>query len=195
MQTDPVRKPPVIRPAEPADAPAIAEFIAMAESEMLPFYTCTNDRQKALGVMADYILSPITNRYSIVHHLVADMAGTAVGSILAFPADQQPDLDRLILEYVNRHGYDLPRLFFEGVPGSYYLCTAGVSAQYRSHGLGRKLIAAALEKARRLGFKQASLLVSEGKPRAEALYKRLGFTTKEEVRIANFPYHRMVMDI
>ncbi len=189
------RKPLVLRPAEPADARAIAEFIAFAEEEMLPFYTGTDDPQKSLEVLTDFVQSPVLNRFSIANHIVADLGGTVVGSILAFPSDQQPVLDQTLLEFINRHGHNLQQLFFEGIPGTYYLCTVGVSPHYRGRGLGRKLMDAALKRGRQLGFRQASLLVSRKKPKAKALYQRVGFKVSEEVRIGPFIYHRMIIDM
>ena len=60
--------------------------------------------------------------------------------------------------------------------GEFYLDSIGVDPQMRSRGIGSKLFEAAFDRARRLGFRKVGLIVDIDKPKAEALYLRLGFT-------------------
>lgn len=182
----------LIRPARKDDARAIAGFIAMAESEMVHHFTGTTDPEKSLDALVPFITSPTPNRYSLENNLVVEEDGKAAAAMISFAADLQPKLDILLLETLNKRGYNLDRLFFEGAPGTYYLSTMGVDPAYRGRGFGSALMKAAEERARELGFAQTSLLVSMGKPRAMGLYERVGYVPTEEVQIADVKYHRMI---
>lgn len=54
----------------------------------------------------------------------------------------------------------------------------GIIAEYRGKGLGRRLVAAALEKARQEGFIRVELSVHADNTRAIALYEKAGFVTE-----------------
>lgn len=181
----------LIREAKKEDARAVASFIAMAESEMVHHFTGTTDPEKSVDALLEFILSPVPNRYSLGNNLVAEIDGQAVASAIAFPADSQPELDIPIIEAMNRRGYNLERLFFEGEPGTFYLSTMGVNPAYRGRGVGSTLMQAAQDKGKRLGFKEASLLVSKGKPKVQALYERTGFKVVADIKIADVEYCRM----
>ena len=185
----------IIRPAKEEDAHSIARFVAMAEAEMVPLLTGLDDPEKAEEKLAGWIASSTPSRYSYHNNLVAEMDGAPVASMISFAADSQHRLDTVVLEDLHRRGINLERLFPEGAAGTYYLSTMGVDPAYRGRGLGTALIAAAEEKAKRLGFRQTSLLVSTDKPRAQALYERLGFKPAEKVRMADSEYCRMLHDL
>lgn len=185
----------LIRTAKQSDSHAIARFVAMAESEMVHFFCGTDDIEAAAPMMEQWVLSPTPNRYSLHNNLVAEIDGEPAGSVICFPADSQPDLDSLLLQALNKRGLNLDKLFVEGEKGSWYLSTMGVDAKYRGKGIGAALMGAAMAKGRELGYKRTSLLVSKGKPRAQALYERVGFVVAEEVAMGNVEYFRMHKDL
>ncbi len=189
------RTPVNIRPADKKDASSIARYIIMAEGDMIPFLTGFEDMRLAEEKLTGWILSPIPNRYSLTQTLIAEIDGQPVAAIITFPADKQPDLDSLILEDVRRRGRELKQLFFEGIPGTYYLSTMGVEPDRRRRGIGTALMTAAQEKAKAQGFTQSSLLVDQEKHRAKAMYERHGFRPIEEVTLAHFRYWRMIRDL
>lgn len=180
-----------IRKAKPADVDMIANSILMAEGEMVPFFTGHEDEENSRRILKEFILSPVSCRYSLDNALVAETDGTAAGAAFAFPADNQPELDLLILASVNARGYNLKELFFEGEAGTYYLSSMGVDPRFRGRGIGAALMAAAEAEGARLGFARASLLVAEEKQKAKALYERLGYAVSKTVSIAGFRYYRM----
>ena len=67
-----------------------------------------------------------------------------------------------------------------GVVGSPYLATIAVEPRWRSHGVGRELIAF-VEDYFRPDARHLFLCVSSFNPRARALYERLGFTQVGEL--------------
>ena len=58
----------------------------------------------------------------------------------------------------------------------------GLFAEYRGRGLGRRLLVAALDDARRAGLERIELDVFAGKPRARRLYESVGFVFEGVLR-------------
>ncbi|MDR0362769.1 MAG: GNAT family N-acetyltransferase [Planctomycetota bacterium] len=181
----------IIRKAEARDAPAMARCIYMAEGEMTPFFTGHREPEKAGRVLREFILSDVSNRYSIDNAFVAEIDGRTVGSAFAFPADSQPELDLLILASVNARGENIKELFFEGEPGTWYLSTMAVDPAFRGKGAGSALMKAAEEEGARRGFARSSLLVDLRKEKAKALYERLGYAMIGNAEIGPVRYCRM----
>lgn len=65
-------------------------------------------------------------------------------------------------------------------PGSVYIANLGVRPDMRGRGVGSALIEHEADKARAAGFETMTLDVADTNPRAEALYRRLGFSVIEE---------------
>lgn len=185
----------LIRTAKVEDAMAIGGFIVMAESEMAHHFTGTTDPEASARALVDFVLNPVPNRYSLANNLVAEVDGRVGGAIMSFPADRQPQLDTVLLAALNRRGYNLEKLFFEGEPGTYYLSTMGVCPELRGRGIGSTLLTAAEAAGAKQGFARASLLVSKGKEKAKKLYERLGYRVTTEVAIADVGYFRMLKDL
>lgn len=59
--------------------------------------------------------------------------------------------------------------------GEFYLDSVGVLPEYRGQGIATLLFEAQCERAASSGHKVAGLIVDVDKPKAEALYARLGF--------------------
>jgi ribosomal protein S18 acetylase RimI-like enzyme len=59
--------------------------------------------------------------------------------------------------------------------GEFYLDSVGVLPEYRGRGIASELFAAQIERAASLGHERVGLIVDIDKPKAEALYFRLGF--------------------
>jgi Acetyltransferases len=181
----------LIRKARTGDVELIARAICMAEGELAPFFTGTEDEEKSIRVLSEFIVSSVPCRYSLQYCLVAEVEGKPAGMLFSFPADLQPDLDLLILASVNARGYNLKELFFEGEHGTYYLSTMGVDPAYRGQGIGTELMAAAEAEGAAQGFTRISLLVSADKEKARALYERKGYSITARVEMAGFDYFRM----
>src|SRR5438034_574918 len=84
-----------------------------------------------------------------------------------------------------RRGVGLPTEAKHRADGSvFYVSSIGVLPEYRGQGLGRGLMASALEVARSLGCDESVLVVSEAWLPARAIYAGLGF--RELERLAGF---------
>lgn len=185
----------LIRPATAADSKDIARYIVMAEREMIEFLTGYGDPYKAAEIIEEFVRDERPNRHSYHHTLVAEVDGAPAGAAISFPADDQPVLDYPLLRVVNQRGYNLPALFLEGLAGTWYLSTMGVDPACRGMGIGTALMTACEESGREKGFARASLLVERNKPRARALYERLGYAVLEEVAVGTIIYVRMIKSL
>jgi ribosomal protein S18 acetylase RimI-like enzyme len=65
-------------------------------------------------------------------------------------------------------------------PGEYYIGHLGVDPACRGQGIGAALVHHLLDRAKDSGMPRAVLDVALNNPRAEALYKRLGFQVTAE---------------
>ncbi len=81
-------------------------------------------------------------------------------------------------------GEDMPRMFvalqeLENLaPGTWYVNVLAVRPEFRSKGLGTKLLARADETARALGKLGLSVIVSDDNAGARRLYERCGYATR-----------------
>ena len=98
---------------------------------------------------------------------------------------KRPVIEALVKEFGSCGDFDKT---VETSAGEFYLDSASVSPEMRSMGIGSMLFSAMLERASSEGFKVVGLIVDEDKPKAEALYLRLGF---EVVGYKDFLGHRM----
>ena len=79
--------------------------------------------------------------------------------------------------------------------GELYIDSLGGNPRKRAMGIGSKLFAAMLERAAGLGFSKAGLIVDVDKPKAEALYLRLGFRTTGLRDFMGHPMKHMQIDL
>ncbi|KTR08959.1 GNAT family N-acetyltransferase [Curtobacterium luteum] len=75
-------------------------------------------------------------------------------------------------------------------PGEYELVKMAVSPDHQGHGTGRRLIAAALDRARELGARRVVLESNSGLASAVHLYEAFGFRHLEPHEVAPSPYAR-----
>lgn len=184
-----------VRDARREDAAEIAALIVMAwpVQEFL-------DMQEGLTLekFTDYIRKFVeaddnlySYRYTKVAVLVSeDGTERVVGMMNGYDGAQYKALKQPVLDAMSRD-FDSGRDFgavTETEAGEFYLDSAGVDPSMRSMGIGSKLFEAMLARASDEGFKVAGLIVDEDKPKAEALYLRLGFKT---VGFRDFLGHRM----
>lgn len=71
-------------------------------------------------------------------------------------------------------------------PGELLLDGLSVAAEARGHGIGSRLLAAAMAEAARQGKSAVRLSVVDSNPRARALYARMGFVPAETVSLGVF---------
>lgn len=111
--------------------------------------------------------------YSYENTVVAEVDGMVVGAMCAYDGADYQRLKQPIVDTLGKDsGFaDLK----ETEAGEFYLDSVGVLPEYRGRGIASLLFEAQCQHATSLGHKVAGLIVDDEKPKAEALYKRLGF--------------------
>lgn len=181
----------VIRPAAKEDAAQIARLCMMAwpmESflEMSPGMT----EDDFAGIIEGYVMAENT-LYSFSNTIVAEVDGVIAGAINGYDGAEYGMLKKTVVDDFNRRFPGAASDFAavkETEAGEFYLDSIGVSPAMRSMGIGSMLFKAMLDRARKSGIGKAGLIVDFDKPKAEALYVRLGFRT---VGTRDFLGHQM----
>ena len=143
----------------------------------------------------DYIAHEFRSRHGFIAHTIHTVAiadGEIVGVGAFYARDQYPALQRgsayeilrfygfLGVASVLRHASHAGSIIRRPRPGSIYIANLGVRADKRGRGVGSALIEYETARARAAGFEKMTLDVADNNPRAEALYRRLGFTFVKE---------------
>lgn len=132
-------------------------------------------------IVAGYVASE-NNLYSYSNTLVAvvitDDREKITGALNCYDGALYESLKRPVMEDLQRrtgsNGFGQQK---ETEAGEFYLDSIAVDPDFRSHGIGSSLFHAAIRRAAEEGHSKVGLIVDVDKPKAEALYLRLGFRT------------------
>ena len=131
--------------------------------------------------------------YSYENTYVAETDGKIVGAMCAYDGGYYQRLKQPIVDILGKDsGFAQLK---ETEEGEFYLDSVGVLEVYRGRGIGSRLFAAQIERARTLGHKVAGLIVDADKPKAEALYTRLGFIHLDNKDFFGHPMKHMVINL
>ena len=97
----------------------------------------------------------------------------STGNAVFWTLDNDGELDGELYVFLNLDDKD----FADG-RNTAYLCAFRVKKAYRGQGYGSRLMAAALEDLKQMGFRKATIGVESDEPQNIRLYRRLGFHTK-----------------
>lgn len=170
------------RKAEKKDAAEIARLFLMAwpVEEFLAMDPSLTEEGLA-EVVKGYVEAEDTV-YSYRHTIVAvgsdDSGEIIAGAINGYDGALYQELKRPVVEDLRRRFPSAQKDYgdvTETEAGEYYLDSIGVLPSMRSHGIGSKLFEAILSRVKSEGYKTVGLIVDTDKPKAEALYIRLGF--------------------
>ncbi len=184
----------MIRFARSTDASAVVPLLFQAMQEIACKLAGTED-MAVVRPLFEYFFQQEGNQYSYNNTLVFEEDGRIGGMITAYDGALLDALREPVLAHIRtvlRHSY-IPEKETEA--GEYYLDSIAVSEDSRGRGIGRQLIAAAMERAKQEGHRYAGLLVSEENPSAQRLYERLGFFVKGFREFAGGRYKHMVKEL
>ncbi|WP_424968498.1 GNAT family N-acetyltransferase [Dinoroseobacter sp. S375] len=182
--TDPTL--PLIRPAVPDDAPALAQLIDIA-GEGIPNWLWTRactEGQTPLEIGTERAKRP-AGGFSYTNALVADADGAPLGMVLSYPITEPPeedpeDLPAPIAPFVALEKHSV---------GTWYINALAVFEAARGTGLGTRLLHAAEGLAKARGLPAMSIQVYGQNTGAVRLYERMGysFVASEPVRLHPSP--------
>lgn len=174
-----------IRKATKDDVSLIAEVVAMAIGNDIATYYCGENYDLVLKELA----SMETSQYTYNNVLIAEVDGVKAGAAVAYNGADLQILREATLKVISKYrGEELKITEDETDASEYYLDSLGVLPEYRGCGVGAKLILALKEIASEKYNKPLGLLVDFENPKAERLYKSLGFERVEE---KDFLGHKM----
>lgn len=167
-----------IQPATRQHAPVIARAVMMAVGdEICNDFAAPDHTVDDVHRLFTHLAALDDSQYSYRNTLVAlDDNGNVAGVCIGYDGALLHPLRRRFFEaakaILNR---DMEGMADETSPDEFYLDTLAVMPQHRGKGIGSALLMAMAERARSLG-KPAALLVDKTNPKAEALYRTLGFS-------------------
>lgn len=129
------------------------------------------------------------SQYSYRNTLVATTPDdTLVGVCVAYDGAKLHQLRaRFVEEAQKAFGIDYSDMPDETAAGEYYIDSLAVSRDWRGKGIAKMLLQSVVERASDLGLPAVGLLVDKDNPRAESLYKFVGFEYVEDATWGGHP--------
>lgn len=190
-----------IRQARIEDADEAAELICMAWGECAHVLAGSTNRKAVQEVVKKFYKQP-DNILSYQNIYVAEGRNGIAGLVLSFPSDNFTRLNKLLVEKLptfyksntaDYHRKVIPMLKTkEAEPGEYYIDSLAVYPQYRSCGVGSRLLKAATLKSHKLGISKTSLIVKPENKEALRLYEKYGYSVRGKLKQAGTNFLSMV---
>jgi ribosomal protein S18 acetylase RimI-like enzyme len=195
-----------IRKALPTDAEDFAALILMSAPSLFPtIYS------EGVADLMQHLFCRHSNLFSFEHTYFAEHGGRKAGMVLGYDwqvkGRENSQTGSLLFEKMRgTFRRKLPLLMkFEKVIGvvkdrEYYISNIAVYPEYRTAGIGTRLIFVAEEEAKKSGAERVALDVDVENTGAARLYKRLGYSVANEstVRLRrgqSFSFYRMYKEL
>lgn len=134
--------------------------------------------------------------YSWKNSLIATADGSPVGCLISYRGDDYDYMRQYTWRRLWGHEYDetIAATPPEAEAGEYYLDSLAIDPAWRGRNIGKRLMLAAIERGKALGYQRFSLLVSLNKPRLLEYYRSLGFKIVSQVAFFGHQYHKMILE-
>lgn len=172
-----------IRFGEKGDAPLLARLIMEAMSaECCRHFYGEDHTEEEFHEMMTSLASRDDTQYSYRNALCAlDEDEQVVGICVCYVGARLHELRRPFIEEVSRRfGRDFSSMPDETEPGELYLDSLCVAEAHRGQGIATTLLHAASRWASAKGIAKVGLLVDYANPKAEKLYRSVGFEYIED---------------
>lgn len=183
-----------ISDARPEQAPRIATLIMQAMNhDCCQWFAGENHTLEDFHALMTRLVRRNDSQYSWKNTLVAMENGFVVGILVSYDG---AELHRLRCAFVEEalatFGRDFSQMDDETSAGELYLDSLCVDAVYRGRGIATRLLRAAIARAAALGINRVGLLVDQGNPSAEKLYRAVGFRYNNDAAWGGHPMRHLV---
>jgi len=187
----------IIRPARPEEASAIATLIMEAMNhDCCQWFAGPDHTLDDFHRLLTSLVERTDSQYSYLNTLVAADGPQVVGACVAYDGGRLHELRRAFVEGARSAlGMDHSGMDDETQAGEYYIDSLCVAAPHRRQGIASALLRATIEKARTLGLPAAGILVDCGNPRAERLYRQLGFRYMDDNMWGGHPMRHLTYNV
>ena len=168
-----------IREALPVDAPVIALMVCMA---------LDSDSTHPLYRIFEKLAASDDAQYSYCNTLIAEIESKPVAAIVGYDGAKLHKLREPLYTLMREEFGHTIEIEEETTAGEFYADSLAVLPEYRGRGIGKKLLDTLCERAFTNKFKRVGLLVDFENPKAEAIYRSLGFARINET---TFLGHKM----
>jgi len=185
----------MIRPATPTDATAVVPLIIQAMGKLANKLTHVAE-EHVLKEIFTHFFQLEGNQYSYENTLVFEEEGKVLGSLNAYDGGKLLELRKPFLNFVAEHYHasDLNQ-GTETEDGEFYLDSISVNPSAQGKGIGKQLIKAGINWAKKLDQHTVGLLVEKNNPDALRLYEKMNFVIQNEKQFMGGLYHHMIFKI
>ncbi|ARS39093.1 hypothetical protein CA265_05145 [Sphingobacteriaceae bacterium GW460-11-11-14-LB5] len=185
----------MIRPALPTDVEEVVPLIIQAMGKLANKLTHTNDIA-IINEIFKHFFQQQGNQYSYENTLVFEDEGKVLGAINAYDGSKLFELRQPFLTYrAKHHRVNHNNQDNETESGEFYLDSISVNSKVQGKGIGKQLIRAGIDWAKKLGHHTIALLVEQNNDNALKLYEKMGFVIQNEKQFMGGWYHHMVFKI
>ena len=171
-----------IRAARPEDVEAMVPLIFSSGPDAFNYVFSHRTRVNAHGFLEKAFVREDSD-FSYRNHICGALNGEVVASGAAFHGTEMiPAILSIFGVYGVRQGIgvclrglQIERIVIPPTGDLQYIGHIGVDPEFRSRGIGEKIVQHIIDAGRGEGYRAAALDVSCENPRAEALYARMGF--------------------
>lgn len=181
-----------LRPATPEDVDAAVPLIYSSGPACFDYTFSHRTRLDAIAFLRRAFRRP-RGEFGYQNHIVAVLGDEVVGTGTAFSGSDArkfmlPMIASILAAYgplegagVMWRGTQVEQIVQPPKGALHYIAHIGVATEWRSRGIGSRIVSHLIDCGRELGRHTAALDVSVENPRAQALYERLGFRVTKEL--------------
>lgn len=179
--------------ARPSDAPRIATLMMEAMNhECCQWFAGPDHTLSDFHALLTRLIGEEKTQYSYLNTIVVRREDELVGIATSYDGGELHTLRQAFIDGAKEaFGQDHSGIPDETQAGELYLDTLCVDAAHRGQGLAKRLLLATIEKGRKMNL-PTGLLVDEGNPRAERLYRSVGFIYQNDNSWGGHTQHHLV---